>query len=167
MGASACSVCTRVATSLPSLLPTHHNTPHPMSLQVNGIIRAQAAQSEKSEHGCLSLRHCTRMVPKGSSEVVIQGERWSVAYVTRMSRPVPKKEGKNILPKYFLWQNLIEANEARRSRRRTTSGNDWKPPSWWSTNIQGHILYAGVRKSTSSVVELAGRCLHLPSHRLI
>ena len=55
-----------------------------MSLQVNGIIRAQAAQSEKSEHGCLSLRHCTRMVPKGSSEAVIQGEIWSVAYVTRM-----------------------------------------------------------------------------------
>jgi hypothetical protein len=79
----------RVTTSLPSLLPTHHNTQHPMSLQVNGIIRAQAALSEKSEYGCLSLRHCTCMVPKGSSEAVIQGEMWSVAYITRMcpSRP--------------------------------------------------------------------------------
>ena len=35
------------------------------------------------------MRHCTRMVPKGSPEAVIQGEIWSVAYITRMcpSRP--------------------------------------------------------------------------------
>ena len=67
---------------------------------------------------------------------------------------------------FFLWQNLIEANKARRSRRRTASGSDWKSPSWRSTDIQGHILYAGVRKNASSMVELADRCLHSPSHRL-
>ena len=32
----------------------------------------------------MSSHHCTRMVPKGSSEAVIQGEIWPVAYITRM-----------------------------------------------------------------------------------
>ena len=73
-----------------------------MPLQVNGIIRAQAAQSEKSEHGCLSLRHYTRMVPKGSSEAVIQGEIWSVAYVTRMC---PSRSRSSSLDDFF--ENVI------------------------------------------------------------
>ena len=72
----------------------------------------------------------------------------------------PKKP-KKLLP-IFLWQNLIEANKARRSRRWTASGSDWKAPIWRSTDIQGRVLYAGVRKNESPAADAADKYLHSP-----
>ena len=72
-----------------------------------------------------------------------KGLDYSIVNIT----PCPQKGQKKTWPIFLIYRNLIEGNKARRLRLRTASGSDWKPPSWRSTDIQGRIWYAGVRRT--------------------